>query len=278
MTLVGAGYRPELSGLFSGPTKAVECAELIADRYFAEDGLARPWELSALAGIPIVIHGLSGNVSSVAGPAPRYLDQIARLAEITDAVAYSDHLALSAAGGHALGHLAPNRFDDELLDIAACHIATIVERTGLRPRLENLATTVTISGSSYSPEEFYLRLIEMSDQWDCLVDLTNVWINAQNRTLDPVSFIDAIPVGRIGYVHLAGGRMIGSEWIDSHSQQVHEPVFELLRHLLRRAAPQMVIVERDTNWRRSVDEVRADVDTARGIVLKVTGAAGKPRP
>jgi len=61
MTLVGAGYRPELPGLFHGEQRVVDCAELVADRYFGETGFARAWELRHLAGVPTIAHGAKAN-------------------------------------------------------------------------------------------------------------------------------------------------------------------------------------------------------------------------
>jgi uncharacterized protein (UPF0276 family) len=274
MTLVGAGYRPELHRLFDPGDPAVECAELIANRYFADgaDGsggggaaVARPWELDSLAGMPILVHGLSGNVASAIGPSTEYLESIARLADHVDALIYSDHLAFTAAPGRDLGHLAPNRFDDELLGLACDHIERMVDVTGRRVCLENLATTTTISGSTYTPEEFYLALLEASDAWDCLVDLTNIWINGQNRPVEPLEWIRAIPPERIRYVHLAGGQWVHGELIDSHSESVHPEVYDLLAHLLTTATPEVVIVERDSNWLHALQEVEDNVRQARKV-------------
>src|SRR5579859_963737 len=236
MTLVGAGYRPELSGLFQGEQPVIQCAELVADRYFGETGFSRPWELRTLAGVPTIVHGLCGNAASVHGPDDEFLRQIRRLADTIGAILYSDHLALTGVTGRSLGHLAPNLFDDELLAAAARNIATMTEVTGRRPILENLATKTMITGSKYTVEEFYLRLLDVSDQWDCLIDLTNIWINSQNRAVDPLRFIDSVPADRLGYIHLAGGILNHGEWVDSHSNAVHGEVFELLDYLLARAA------------------------------------------
>jgi uncharacterized protein len=267
MTLVGAGYRPELAGLFHGDDPVVECLELIADRYFGDgEDFGRAWELRQIAGIPAIIHGLCGNGASVHGPDEDYLGQIRRLADAVSAIVYSDHLAMTGVTGRSLGHLAPNLFDDELLAAAAANIARITEATGRRVCLENLAIKTRISGSRYSVEEFYLRLLEASDQWDCLIDLTNIWINSMNRPVDPVAFIDALPPERIGYIHLAGGIYDRGEWIDSHSQAVHSEVFELLDHLLDRATPVAVIIERDNNFSGAEAELRADLGRVRDIV------------
>jgi len=271
MTLVGAGYRPELPGLFYGDDPVVDCCELIADRYFGDKGFARAWELRRIAGLPTIIHGLCGNAASVHGPGTAFLEQIRRLADAIDAIAYSDHLALTGVTGRALGHLAPNLFDDELLAAAARNIATMVDVTGRRPRLENLATKTMVTGSKYTVEEFYLRLLEVSDQWDCLLDLTNIWINSQNRDVDPLEFIDAIPAERLGYIHLAGGIYSHGEWIDSHSHAVHAEVFELLDNLLARKAPAAIIIERDSNFNGADAELRADLSRVRSIVAKHQG-------
>ena len=274
MTLVGAGYRPEMPGLFHGEEPAVDCAELVADRYFGETGFSRAWELRRLAGLPTIAHGLCGNTASVHGPDPAYLAQIRRLVDAIDAIAYSDHMALTGVTGRALGHLAPNLFDDELLTAAARNIAMMVDVTGRRPCLENLATKTMITGSAYTVEEFYVRLLDVSDQWDCLIDLTNIWINSQNRDVDPLRFIDSIPAERVGYIHLAGGIKEHGEWVDSHSNAVHDEVFELLDYLLARAAPIAVIIERDTNFAGAEAELRADLGRVRQIVTKHQGETG----
>jgi uncharacterized protein (UPF0276 family) len=277
MTLVGAGYRPELSGLFHSEQPAVDCFELIADRYFGDKGFGRAWELRRIADVPKITHGLCGNAASVHGPETGYLEQIRRLADAIDAIAYSDHLALTGVTGRALGHLAPNLFDDELLAAACRNITRMVDVTGRRVRLENLATKTMITGSAYTPETFYLRLLEESEEWDCLLDLTNIWINSRNRDVDPVEFIDAIPPHRIGYIHLAGGMLSQGEWVDSHSNAVHAEVFELLDHLLARAAPEAIIIERDTNWTGAETELRDDLSRVRQIVAKHQPPA-TPRP
>jgi uncharacterized protein (UPF0276 family) len=268
MTLVGAGYRHELADLFHGDQPVVDCFELVADRYFGDSGFSRAWELRSIAGVPTIAHGLCGNAASVHGPDTAYLEQIRRLADAIGALRYSDHLALTGVTGRALGHLAPNLFDDELLAATTRNITTMMTVTGRRPCLENLATKTMITGSAYTVEEFYLRLLEASDQWDCLLDLTNIWINSQNRALDPLKFIDALPPDRIGYIHLAGGMKMRNEWFDSHSRAVHKEVFELLDYLLARATPVAIIIERDSNWTGAQAELRADLAQVRRIVAK----------
>jgi len=121
----------------------------------------------------------------------------------------------------------------------------------------------------------------VSDQWDCLLDLTNIWINAQNRPVDAVEFVLAIPPSRIRYLHLAGGRWLHDELVDTHSESVHPEVYDLLATLLSVARPEAVIVERDSNWRNAYDEVVDNIARARSVIEAVqqhetvTGVPGR---
>jgi uncharacterized protein (UPF0276 family)/alkylation response protein AidB-like acyl-CoA dehydrogenase len=275
MTFVGVGYRPEISEICRGEESVVDCLELIGDRYFGEKGFSRSWELRSIAGVPTIIHGLCGNAASVCGPDTAYLERMRRLADAIGAIACSDHLAFTRVADRDFTHLAPNLFDDDLVAAAVRNIKKISDVTGRRICLENLATKTMITGSSYTPEEFYLRLLEASDQWDCLLDLTNLWLNSRNRRVDPVKFIDALPADRIGYVHLAGGVHARGEWIDSHSRPVHDEVFELLEYLLARSSPIAVIIERDANWHGAAEELRADLSRVRRIVAACQGQGGQ---
>ncbi len=268
VTLVGAGYRPELPQLFSAGDDGPQCAELIANRFISPKGVIRAWEFESLDHVPIILHGVSGNVASVTGPEPHYLEKIAELAAYTQAIIYSDHLAFTAAHDRALGHLAPNRFDDELLECACRHIELIHRISGYRPCLENLATKTVMAGSQYTPEEFYLKLLRASSDWDCLVDLTNVWINSQNRSVDVDGFLTAIPPDRVRYIHLAGGRWMHGELVDSHSESVHPEVFDLLGEYLMVASPDAIIVERDSNFEHALAEVRDSLSRARDLVAQ----------
>ncbi|MGO9910183.1 MAG: hypothetical protein ACLPQS_03345, partial [Acidimicrobiales bacterium] len=48
-------------------------------------------------------------------------------------------------------------------------------------------------------------------------------------------------------------------------ESVHPEVYDLLAHLLRRAEPAAVIVERDSNWKNAYDEVTANLAEARAV-------------
>jgi uncharacterized protein len=269
MTLVGISFLPELEALLD----LAECIELIGERYIGPAGTRRAWELDTVSAVPsIQVHGLNGNLASVTGPEPGYLDRMRRLADRVDARLFSDHLALTCVGGHALGHLAPNLFDAPLLTCCVAHVERTAHMLGRPVLVENLATTVQLPGSAWTPEEFFLRLLDATDACDALLDLTNVWTNSQNFGFDPSDVVCAVPHDRIRSIHLAGGSLVGQTWIDSHSWPVHDEVFGLLDQVLTRCRPQTIIIERDARFATAVSDVTADVARVRAMLREREGA------
>src|SRR6185295_5241543 len=100
-----------------------------------------------------------------------------------------------------------------------------------------------------------------------LLDLHNLHANAVNVGGDVASFIDSVGVGRVGEVHVAGGRWIGPaddrRLLDDHRHDVPPAVFDALRALGERApAPLTIILERDDAW-PGMDALLAQLGAAR---------------
>ena len=85
-----------------------------------------------------------------------------------------------------------------------------------------------------------------------LLDLHNLHANATNFGFDPLQFLSTIPLARVGCVHIAGGEWVTAPnsdkryLLDSHLNDVAEPVYDLLSELAARVPqPLTVILERD---------------------------------
>ena len=72
---------------------------------------------------------------------------------------------------------------------------------------------------------------------------------ARNLGVDPVAYLDALPVAAIGEIHLAGHHVAEDEdmLIDDHGSRVAPPVWKLYRHALARFGPVPTLVEWDKN-------------------------------
>jgi uncharacterized protein (UPF0276 family) len=81
-----------------------------------------------------------------------------------------------------------------------------------------------------------------------LLDVNNVYVNAQNHGFDPYAFIGALPLERVLEIHVAGHRTLDSGLLlDTHGQSVADPVLELLEWTLERTGPVPVLLERDND-------------------------------
>jgi uncharacterized protein (UPF0276 family) len=81
-----------------------------------------------------------------------------------------------------------------------------------------------------------------------LLDVTNLFINSQNHGYDPVEFLKTIPPERIIQLHFVGGMMKDGKWIDNHSQNTQDDIFQLIDSVLQYAPVKGVILERDANF------------------------------
>src|SRR5262249_51544645 len=100
-----------------------------------------------------------------------------------------------------------------------------------------------------------------------LLDLHNLYANAQNFGFDPVAFLDQIPCSRVATVHLAGGKWIG-RILDDHLHDVPTPVYDLLAELAARVHhPLTVILERDGAYPR-IEHLLMQLDLARSALTR----------
>jgi uncharacterized protein (UPF0276 family) len=85
--------------------------------------------------------------------------------------------------------------------------------------LENPSTYLTFAASSMPEEEFIARL---AVEADCalLLDVNNVYVTCRNHDLDPVAYLDAIPLEHVVQIHLAGHTDNGTHCIDTHDGRV----------------------------------------------------------
>jgi uncharacterized protein len=80
---------------------------------------------------------------------------------------------------------------------------------------------------------FLAGLLERTGAW-LLLDLANLYANARNHGGDPLAFLDALPLERVAYVHVAGGVERDGLYHDTHAHPTPPPVLDLLAALCAR--------------------------------------------
>jgi len=102
-----------------------------------------------------------------------------------------------------------------------------------------------------SEPEFFARLCRGTG-CGMLLDVNNLMVNALNADApDPVAaccaFVDALPAGIVGEIHVAGYCETGEIVIDDHGSRVRPAVWAVCAHALRRFGALPVLVEWDTD-------------------------------
>ena len=87
----------------------------------------------------------------------------------------------------------------------------------------------------------------MSKKTDCaiLLDVNNLYVNSQNYGFDPYQSFLKLPLQKIKQIHLAGYTDYGTHIIDTHAENITEPVFTLFEKMLPHLGTVPVNIERD---------------------------------
>jgi hypothetical protein len=243
---VGLGLRWDfLEEVLDGPPCDVAFFEVSPENYLGRGGYY-PSALERVAErYPIVTHGLTLSIGALGEPDPAYLRDLRAEVRRLDSPWHSDHLCFSSAGERVLHELLPLKFSAENVARVAArarHMEVLLERPFA---LENITYYVHPGKPEMSELEFLRGVLEQSDA-RLLLDVNNVYVNAQNHGFDPYAFIAGLPLERVIEIHVAGHtKMDGGLLIDTHGAAVADPVLALLEWTIERTGPVPVLLERD---------------------------------
>ena len=269
---VGLGLRWEfLDEVLDGPPLDVDFFEVSPENYMRRGGYY-PAALERIADrYPIVTHGLTLSLGSDDDPDPEFLRDLRAELDRLDTPWHSDHLSFTSAGVTVLHELLPLPFDAASAGRVADRMKRLRDAFRRPLALENITYYARIGASSMPESEFISRVVEASEA-PLLLDVNNVWVNAQNFGFDPKRHLAELPLDRVVEVHVAGHEKQPSGLIlDTHGAPVSTPVFELLEWTLERTGPVPVLLERDND----VPELSVLLDELRAIRGIYERAAGR---
>ncbi|HEX7453858.1 MAG TPA: DUF692 domain-containing protein [Polyangiaceae bacterium] len=262
---VGLGLRWEfLEEVLDGPACDIAFFEVSPENYLGRGGYY-PSALERIAEhYPIVTHGLTLSLGAIAEPEPAYLSALKGELRRLDPPWHSDHLCFSSAGDRVLHELLPLKFSTENLQRVA-ERAKRVEAELERPfAIENITYYVHPGKPEMSELQFLQGVLEASNA-RLLLDVNNVYVNAQNHGFDPYAFIAGLPLERVIEIHVAGHQALDSGLLlDTHGQAVADPVLQLLEWTIERAGPVPVLLERD-NAVPELSELLAELSVLRDL-------------
>jgi len=199
---------------------------------------------------PVSVHGVGLSLGSAAGLDRDHLARLAKVVSRFEPDLVSEHLAWSVADGAYLNDLLPLRYDEAALVIVARNVEQVQDTLNRQVLIENLSAYVEFAGSTMTEAEFLAGLVKRTG-CGLLLDVNNVYVSAHNLGFDAARFIDTLPAGAIGEIHLAGHAVneIGNGdtvLIDDHGSRVPPVVWSLYASAIRKFGPRPTLIEWDT--------------------------------
>ena len=240
--------------------------EIHAENYMGDGGSPHRWLAALAEHYPLSVHGVG---LSLGGDHPLDLGHLEKLAGIVkrhSPALVSEHLAWSVADRTYLNDLLPIPYDERSLAIVAGHVDQVQARLKRRILVENPAAYIAFESDLAEPQ----FLAELCRRTGCglLLDVNNIHVSHRNVGLPVEGYLDALPAGSVGEIHLAGhhARKIGEAeiLIDDHGGPVADAVWDLYREAARRFPGAPALIERDSNI-PALSELLAEAAKAEAI-------------
>lgn len=261
----GLGFRRELlDALAAGIPESIGFFELAPENWAGMGGRSAKQLRAFTERYPFVCHGLS---LSLGGPGPldeMLLRRIKAFMTEHGMTLYTEHLSWCADERH-LYDLLPIPFTVEAVAWTADRIRRAQDILGMRIGIENASYYVVPPGGEMEEAEFIAAVI---DEADCLLhlDVNNLYVNSRNFGLDPLTFLDALPLARTAYIHVAGHYVEPDGLIiDTHGAEVIDPVWSLLEAAYERLGGTVpTCLERDFNF-PELSVLSGEIDRIAGL-------------
>ena len=220
-------------------------------------------------GVQVVPHGVRLSLGGADRPDPARLAHLATLADRLDAPLVSEHVAFVRAGGREAGHLLPVPRTRLALDVLVHNVTEAMAGLPVPLALEPIATLFEWPDAELDEAAFLAELLDRTGAL-LLLDVANVWVNARNAGSDPMALIEALPLDRLAYVHVAGGTERSGLYHDTHTHPVPAGVLELLGRLADRVDIPGVMLERDGDF-PPTEELDCELDAIRAAAHPTGG-------
>lgn len=224
--------------------------EVHAENYMV-DGGPRLAMLEALRKrFPLSVHGVGLSLAGAEEPDREHLAKLKQLIDRFEPFLVSEHLAWSRHGEVSFPDLLPFPRTNEALAVITRNIDITQAALGRQVLIENPSLYMQLEGHEW-PESLFLGELVKRTGCGLLIDVNNVFVSASNLGFNPISYLDALPNGVIGEIHLAGHSqdpLLGkSLLIDSHDAPISDEVWWLYDWLLARCGADRppTLIERD---------------------------------
>jgi uncharacterized protein (UPF0276 family) len=247
----GVGFKPAHFHDILGAPQPLGFFEVHAENYMGAGGPPHA-QLGALRQrYALSLHGVGLSIGSTGPLDHDHLVRLKILCERYSPESFSEHLAWSSHNDVYLNDLLPLPYTPQTLARIAEHIDEVQTVLGRQMLLENPSTYIRFSESAIPEVEF---LAELSKRTGCglLLDINNVFVSAMNHGTQPLTYLDAFPLGRVREIHLGGHDEDVDDdgaplLIDAHGSRIADAVWTLYANVIARTGALPTLIEWDND-------------------------------
>jgi uncharacterized protein (UPF0276 family) len=259
-TGIGLGLRARfIDRVAAGEADGVPAFVEIAPENYMDRGGRLPARLERVAErFPVICHGLMMSLGGTDPFDPEYFAFLKGFLDRYDPPWHSDHVCWSSLDGTVLHDLLPVPFTPAAARRVASRVVEARDRLERPMAIENISWYMRLGAPGMDEPEFLVEILERAD-CGLLLDVNNVFVNAQNHGFDPYAWLRRIPLERVLQLHVAGHERWDDVIIDTHGATVRDEVYDLMAWVIERTGPRPVLLERDSSippLPELLDEVR----------------------
>jgi uncharacterized protein (UPF0276 family) len=218
-------------------------------------------------------HGVNLNLGGVDTLDTGYLQKLKGAIDELQPALISEHACFNTHQQHYFHDLMPIPYTEEAVANMAARIRQVQDYLGRRILIENISRYYCYTESQLSEGEFLSAVCEEAD-CGLLLDLNNAYVNQCNLGEDLNDFVSALPLSRVGEIHLAGYCEQDGLLIDTHSTAPCSAVWDHYRDFCELCPDIPCLIEWDSDL-PSLPELIEQQLKAQRIIDKVR-KAGEP--
>lgn len=248
MKYAGIGFRRDIAdSIIEAETIQPSFIELAPENWIDMGGYWKKKLDEASTKYPVTCHGLSLSIGSPEDIDWKFLQKIKKFLDEYKVEVYSEHLSYTKSGNAHLYDLLPVPFREDAIRHIIDRIKRVQDFLGMPIALENVSYYSPVA-AEMSETEFVSRIITESE-CNMLLDVNNVYVNAFNHKYDAKEFLNSMPLDKVVYIHMAGHLQVEPDLIiDTHGEDIIDPVYDLFDYTTRMIRPIPVLLERDYNF------------------------------
>ncbi len=264
---------------FASGTPSAAWVEIHSENFFAAGGPRIAQLEQVREHYAISCHGVGLSIGSAQGVDADHLSTLRTLVDRFEPGLVSEHLSFSVVDDIYVNDLLPVPYTEEALVTVAQNVDQTQERLGQQILVENPSSYLTFVDSVLTEWDF---LTALSQRTGCglLLDVNNIYVSAENNGFDTTAYLDGIPGDAVGEIHLAGHSLEGDGedrlLIDTHGDNVADPVWSLYQLALEKLGPRPTLIEWDTDI-PDLEVLLGEAETAQRHIDSVSSSEGSSR-